>query len=38
MSESQSGAGEAIAKKVFIVTMVGSVLFISAAFIVAFMS
>lgn len=38
MSEAQADAGEAIAKKVFIVTMVGSALFITAAFIVAFVS
>jgi hypothetical protein len=36
MSEAHAEEGESVAKKVFIVTMVGSVLFISAAFIVAF--
>ena len=38
MSEAQAVAGEVIAKKVFLVTMVGSALFITAAFIVAFAS
>ena len=38
MSDAQADSGGAVAKKVFIVTMIGSALFITAAFIIVFMS